>query len=72
MEILSGGKMKINIGDLLITQFNISILVVDILNRNGMIKGIYDQDTVVRHVGYEQSIIDAIKKGEWIHLPVKE
>lgn len=64
--------MKINIGDLLITQFNISILVVDILNRNGMIRGIYDQDIEVRHVGYEQSIIDAIKKGEWIHLPVKE
>jgi hypothetical protein len=62
--------MKINIGDLLITEFNISILVVDILNRNGMIRGVYDHDTEVRHVGYEQSIIDAIKKGEWKHLPV--
>lgn len=63
--------MKINIGDVFITAFGNSILVVDVLG-SGMVKGIYGGETEVKRVGYEEYIRKSIHSGDWKHYPVKK
>ena len=64
--------MKINIGDVLITTQQNTVLVVDINKLNGMLRGIYSGETEVRNVGYESSINIAVESGHWKHFPVKK
>jgi hypothetical protein len=64
--------MKINIGDVLITTQQNTILVVDINKLNGMLRGIYSGETEIRNVGYESDINIAVESGDWKHFPVKE
>ena len=42
--------MKINIGDVLVTQNKNSVLITD-KKVNGMLRGIYNRETDVRNVG---------------------
>ena len=63
--------MKINIGDILITIQQNTILVVDI-NINGMLRGIYSGETEVRNVGNIKNICFAVENGNWKHYPVIE
>jgi hypothetical protein len=64
--------MKINIGDVLITTQQNTILVVDINKLNGMLRGIYSGETEIRNVGYESGINIAVESGHWKHFPVKK
>ena len=64
--------MKINIGDVLITTQQNTILVVDINKLNGMLRGIYSGETEIRNVGYESNINFAVESGHWKHFPVKQ
>lgn len=61
--------MKISIGDVLVTNENYSILVVDIKN-NTVIRGIYNDEECVRNVGIKSNIIHVIEIGFWKHFPV--
>ena len=63
--------MKINIGDILVTQNKNSVLITD-KKANGMLRGIYNRETDVRNVGFESNIIQMIKYNRWKHYPVKE
>ena len=62
--------MKINIGDVLITTQQNTILVVDINKLNRMLRGIYSGETEIRNVGYESAINIAVESGHWKHYPV--
>ena len=63
--------MKINIGDILVTQNKNTVLITDI-KHNGMLRGIYNGETDVRNVGFEANIVQVIKYNRWKHFPVKK
>lgn len=61
--------MKLQIGDVLINAVGNTILVVDI-EKSGLVKGIFSNETKVNQIGYERYIIQHLTYGRWRHFPV--
>lgn len=61
--------MKLQIGDVLINAAGNTILVVDI-DKSGLVKGIFSNETKVNQIGYDRYIIDSLTCGRWRHFPV--
>ena len=61
--------MKLQTGDLLITQSGSSIVIVEV-EKSGLVKGFHGNKTKIEQIGYESYIIQHLTYGRWRHFPV--
>lgn len=61
--------MKLQTGDLLLTQMGKTILIVDV-DKSGLIKGFHDNKTRIENIGYERNVVTLLDSGRWRHFGV--
>lgn len=62
--------MKLQTGDLLIPTSRIPILIFNVSNGSGLVKGFHGNKTVIENIGYERYIVENLTCGKWKHFPV--
>lgn len=61
--------MKLQTGDLLLTQIGKTILIVDV-DKSGLIKSFHDNKARIENIGYERNVVTLLDSGRWKHFGV--